>query len=100
MFMSNKYNISKKNISLVLMAAGLIFGIIFVTNQMVRGSQKFEIQSNQKSDLNHLTKIRTVSDTSMSTNTTDVNITKPLLTTQNTTDVNITKPLLTDSKYY
>ena len=59
--MSNKYNLSKKNISLVLMV-GLLIGIIVVANQMVKGSQKLEIQSKQNHDLSHFNKISTFSN--------------------------------------
>ncbi len=93
MFMSNKYNLSKKNVSFVLMA-GLIIGIIVVANQMAKGTQKFEIQSDQNHNLSQLNKIKTVSDMARSSNATDVNITKPVLAAHNATDVNITKPVL------
>jgi hypothetical protein len=83
--MSNKYILSKKNISLVL-TVGLLIGIIVVANQMAKGSQKLEIQSKQNHDLSHFNKISTFS-----------NITTPVLAANNATSANITTPVLADN---
>ena len=95
--MSNKYILSKKNISLVL-TVGLLIGIIVVANQMAKGSQKLEIQSKQNHDLSHFNKISTFSNITTpvlaANNATSANITTPVLAANNATSANITTPVL------
>ncbi len=90
MFMNNKYNLSKKNISFFLIVV-IVIGIIVVITQManVKGSQKPVDQLNQNPNLGHLTKIKSVSTTIISG--TNVSLTKPLAATNNIN--NVTKPL-------
>jgi hypothetical protein len=98
--MSNKYILSKKNISLVL-TVGLLIGIIVVANQMAKGSQKLEIQSKQNHDLSHFNKISTFSNITTpvlaANNATSANITTPVLAANNATSANITTPVLADN---
>jgi hypothetical protein len=89
-FMNNKYNLSKKNISFFLIVV-IVIGIIVVITQManVKGSQKPVDQLNQNPNSGHLTKIKSVSTTI--TSDSNVSLTKPLAATNNIN--NVTKPL-------
>jgi hypothetical protein len=89
-FMNNKYNLSKKNISFFLIVV-IVIGIIVVITQManVKGSQKPVDQLNQNPNSGHLTKIKSVSTTI--TSGSKVSLTKPLAATNNIN--NVTKPL-------